>query len=264
MQVSPAPASPLCSHGRVPYDPPVRILFIADIFGAPGRRAVEAHLPRLRDRARARPGGGQRRERRRRRRASPAASPDACTRPAWTRSRSETTPTGSARSTRSWASDDRIVRPANYADQRARARRDGGRRAADGTSVAVINLIGQLYLDAGREPVRGGGRRWSPTPARRAPVVLVDFHAEATSEKVAMGRLLDGSVTAVIGTHTHIQTNDAARAAGRHRLPHRRRHDRPPRLGDRRPHRAGAAPVPDRAAGAVRAGRAATSASRAR
>jgi len=43
----------------------------------------------------------------------------------------------------------------------------------------------------------------------RTPVVLLDFHAEATSEKVAMGRLLDGQATAVIGTHTHIQTNDA-------------------------------------------------------
>ena len=43
----------------------------------------------------------------------------------------------------------------------------------------------------------------------RAKVVLVDFHAEATSEKVALGRLLDGRVTAVIGTHTHVQTNDA-------------------------------------------------------
>ena len=43
----------------------------------------------------------------------------------------------------------------------------------------------------------------------RAPVVIVDFHAEATSEKVAMARWLDGRVTAVIGTHTHVQTNDA-------------------------------------------------------
>jgi calcineurin-like phosphoesterase len=42
-----------------------------------------------------------------------------------------------------------------------------------------------------------------------APVVLVDFHAEATSEKVAMARWLDGRVTAVVGTHTHVQTNDA-------------------------------------------------------
>jgi calcineurin-like phosphoesterase len=44
---------------------------------------------------------------------------------------------------------------------------------------------------------------------RLAPVVVVDFHAEATSEKIAVARLLDGRVTAVIGTHTHVQTNDA-------------------------------------------------------
>ena len=48
----------------------------------------------------------------------------------------------------------------------------------------------------------------------QAPVVVVDFHAEATSEKVAMARWLDGRVTAVIGTHTHVQTNDARIAAG--------------------------------------------------
>ncbi|MGH3031388.1 MAG: YmdB family metallophosphoesterase, partial [Gaiellaceae bacterium] len=44
---------------------------------------------------------------------------------------------------------------------------------------------------------------------RETPVVVVDFHAEATSEKVALARMLDGRVTAVIGTHTHVQTNDA-------------------------------------------------------
>ena len=49
---------------------------------------------------------------------------------------------------------------------------------------------------------------------RRSPIVLVDFHAEATSEKVAMARCLDGRVTAVVGTHTHVQTNDARVLAG--------------------------------------------------
>ena len=44
---------------------------------------------------------------------------------------------------------------------------------------------------------------------RRTPVIVVDIHAEATSEKVALARMLDGNVTAVIGTHTHVQTNDA-------------------------------------------------------
>jgi 2',3'-cyclic-nucleotide 2'-phosphodiesterase len=81
--------------------------------------------------------------------------------------------------------------------------------AANGTEVAVVNLIGQLYLDAAQSPFEVAPRLVAEARAQ-APVVLVDFHAEATSEKVAMGRLLDGTVTAVIGTHTHIQTNDAA------------------------------------------------------
>jgi metallophosphoesterase (TIGR00282 family) len=80
--------------------------------------------------------------------------------------------------------------------------------AADGTRVAVINLIGQLYLDAAQSPFEVVAGLVADARSR-AEVVLVDFHAEATSEKVALGRLLDGRVTAVIGTHTHIQTNDA-------------------------------------------------------
>ena len=58
-----------------------------------------------------------------------------------------------------------------------------------------------------------GRSRWSTSSSRRrgapTPVVVVDFHAEATSEKVAIARWLDGRVTAVIGTHTHVQTSDA-------------------------------------------------------
>jgi calcineurin-like phosphoesterase len=50
--------------------------------------------------------------------------------------------------------------------------------------------------------------------ARTTPVIVVDFHAEATSEKVALARYLDGRVTAVLGTHTHVQTNDARVLAG--------------------------------------------------
>ena len=72
----------------------------------------------------------------------------------------------------------------------------------------MVNLIGRLYLEPAAQPVRDRHPSWWPGRATRADVVMVDFHAEATSEKVAMGRLLDGSATAVIGTHTHIQTND--------------------------------------------------------
>ena len=80
--------------------------------------------------------------------------------------------------------------------------------ARNGVNVAVINLLGSLFLDTPVSP-------WEMVDAlvdeakAAAPVVVVDFHAEATSEKVAMATWLDGRVTAVIGTHTHVQTNDA-------------------------------------------------------
>ena len=80
--------------------------------------------------------------------------------------------------------------------------------ARNGVQVAVINLLGSLFLDTPVSP-------WEIVDSlvddarERTPVVVLDFHAEATSEKVAMARWLDGRVTAVIGTHTHIQTNDA-------------------------------------------------------
>jgi len=81
-------------------------------------------------------------------------------------------------------------------------------QARNGVAVAVVNLLGSLFLDVPRSP-------WEivdelvDDARSRAPVVVVDFHAEATSEKIALARWLDGRVTAVIGTHTHVQTNDA-------------------------------------------------------
>ena len=80
--------------------------------------------------------------------------------------------------------------------------------AADGTPVAVLNLLGWLFLAPAESPFEIVDDLVEE--ARRArQIVLVDFHAEATSEKVAMARWLDGRVTAVVGTHTHVQTNDA-------------------------------------------------------
>jgi metallophosphoesterase (TIGR00282 family) len=102
----------------------------------------------------------------------------------------------------------RILRPANYPDA-APGHGTCVVEAADGTRVAVINLIGSLFLDAAISPFAVAERMVDAARAE-APVVVVDFHAEATSEKVAMGRLLAGRATAVLGTHTHIQTNDAA------------------------------------------------------
>jgi 2',3'-cyclic-nucleotide 2'-phosphodiesterase len=105
------------------------------------------------------------------------------------------------------AKSERVIRPAN-----AGAWTPGNAlavvQARDGVDVAVINLLGSLFLDTPVSP-------WEIVDAlvdeasSRAPVIIVDFHAEATSEKVALARWLDGRVTAVIGTHTHVQTNDA-------------------------------------------------------
>ena len=72
----------------------------------------------------------------------------------------------------------------------------------------MLNLLGSLFLDVPRSP-------WEivdelvDEARRSAAVIVLDFHAEATSEKIAMARWLDGRVTAVIGTHTHVQTSDA-------------------------------------------------------
>ena len=74
--------------------------------------------------------------------------------------------------------------------------------------MAVLNLLGWLFLDAGAGPFEVVDELVEEARAR-APIVVVDFHAEATSEKVAMARWLDGRVTAVVGTHTHVQTDDA-------------------------------------------------------
>jgi len=102
---------------------------------------------------------------------------------------------------------ERVVRPANTGAWTP------GRgltvvEARNGVRVAVLNLLGSLFIDAPVSP-------WEIVDAlvdearAQAPVVVVDFHAEATSEKVALATWLDGRVTAVIGTHTHVQTNDA-------------------------------------------------------
>jgi metallophosphoesterase (TIGR00282 family) len=105
------------------------------------------------------------------------------------------------------ATDERIVRPANYPPG-APGRGLTVRPTADGEEVAVINLAGELFLNSGLSPFRIVDRLVEDAQ-ELADTILVDLHAEATSEKVAMGHYLDGRVTAVVGTHTHVQTSDA-------------------------------------------------------
>jgi len=104
-------------------------------------------------------------------------------------------------------SAERVVRPANLGAS-APGRGLLVAEAADGTAVAVVNLQGSLFLQTPTSPFELVDELVEEARSQ-AKVVVVDFHAEATSEKVALSRLLDGRVTAVIGTHTHVQTSDA-------------------------------------------------------
>jgi 2',3'-cyclic-nucleotide 2'-phosphodiesterase len=184
----------------------VRILFVGDVVGRPGRDAVEGLLPVLRERhevdvcvvngENVANGMG----------ITPrlaelllAAGADAITLGNHTWRRDEIGPY--------LAASQVVIRPANLqadAPGRGLAVVD----ARDGTRVAVINLLGSLFL----EPAHS---MWELVDAlveeasAAAPVVVVDLHAEATSEKVALAAWLDGRVTAVLGTHTHVQTSDA-------------------------------------------------------
>jgi len=74
-----------------------------------------------------------------------------------------------------------------------------------GVDYAVINLMGRVFMNGTNDPFNAADEL---VKGVRAKVILVDFHAEATSEKVAMGWHLDGRVTAVLGTHTHVPTAD--------------------------------------------------------
>ena len=105
------------------------------------------------------------------------------------------------------ADSERVIRPANVSAG-SPGRGLTVAPAADGTPVAVINLLGRLFIDSAVGPFEVVDELVDEA-RKRAQVILIDFHAEATSEKVALPRWLDGRVTAVIGTHTHVQTNDA-------------------------------------------------------
>jgi metallophosphoesterase (TIGR00282 family) len=101
---------------------------------------------------------------------------------------------------------DRIVRPANFL--RSQPGRGYCVVERDGVRLGVVNLSGNLFLRAGR-PAFSEIDAVLHELRGRADHVLVDMHAEATSEKIGMGWHLDGKVTAVVGTHTHVPTADA-------------------------------------------------------
>ena len=99
----------------------------------------------------------------------------------------------------------RLLRPANYPD--APGRGVTTVTARNGVECAVINLQGRVYMPATDCPFRAADRILAELDSN-IRVKFVDFHAEVTSEKMAMGWYLDGRVSAIVGTHTHIPTAD--------------------------------------------------------
>ncbi len=183
----------------------LNILFIADIIGSPGRDAVRALLPALRERhdahlvianvENAAGGFGFNRDSAE---ALSAAGVDVFTggNHLWDRKESV-----------AYVADEpRLVRPANLPPGTPG---EGARifHAADGTTVGVVSLLGRVFMKEADCPFRAMDRVLAELEGR-CQVVFVDFHAETTAEKVAMGWHLDGRVGALVGTHTHVQTAD--------------------------------------------------------
>lgn len=99
-----------------------------------------------------------------------------------------------------------LLRPANFPPG-APGRGWGVFTSSSGASVAVVNLIGRVFMADVDCPFQAGDRLVAEARAA-CPVVVVDMHCDATSEKGAMGWFLDGRVSAVVGSHTHVQTTD--------------------------------------------------------
>jgi metallophosphoesterase (TIGR00282 family) len=105
----------------------------------------------------------------------------------------------------------RLIRPANYPIlSDAPGRGSNLFELQDGRRILVINLLGRVHMDALDDPFAAANRELDSAPLGDvADAVVVDMHAEATSEKMAMGHFCDGRASLVVGTHTHVPTADA-------------------------------------------------------
>jgi metallophosphoesterase (TIGR00282 family) len=181
------------------------LLVIGDVVGKPGRRAVQVLLPRLREQHRAdfvvvnseNSAGGIG--------VSPetadeilAAGADCLTNGNHTFSKREILPY--------FTTECRILRPANYPSG-APGRGMGIFPAGNGRRIAVINLMGRTFMEPLESPFKAADALIAEA-RRQTPFIVIDFHAETTSEKQALGYYVDGKVSAVLGTHTHVQTAD--------------------------------------------------------
>jgi metallophosphoesterase (TIGR00282 family) len=184
----------------------VRLLFVGDVVGRPGREVLARGLPRLR--ARHRPDlvvvNGEN-----------AAGGIGLT-PATAKEIRKAGADVLTGGNHSWdkreivpylADHPEVLRPANFPEGTPGS---GVHvlEAVPGVPVAVLNLQGRVFLDAIDDPFRCADVHLATLSARGTRLVVVDFHAEATSEKIAMGRHLDGRVAAVLGTHTPVPTAD--------------------------------------------------------
>ena len=102
--------------------------------------------------------------------------------------------------------NDDIIRPANF-DEGCPGVGSMILKARNGILVGVINIIGRVYMQPAESPFAVVKKEIEKLK-KKTNIILVDFHAEATSEKVSMGYFLDGEVSAIFGTHTHVQTAD--------------------------------------------------------
>lgn len=184
---------------------PVKILFVGDIVGGPGRQAVTRELHRLIDRYRidlviangenAAGGFGITEEKARE---LFSLGIDVLTSGNHVWDKKESYPY--------LKREERLVRPANYPPETI-GRGSTLVRTAGGVAIGILNLEGRVFMNSLDCPFRAADREIAQLK-EHANIVVVDFHAEATSEKVALGWHLDGKVSAVIGTHTHVQTAD--------------------------------------------------------
>ncbi|MCX5677821.1 MAG: TIGR00282 family metallophosphoesterase [Candidatus Omnitrophica bacterium] len=183
----------------------MNILFIGDIVGSPGRRAVEELVPKIRKREsidfviangeNMAAGSG----------VTPALADelfgygvDVITSGDHIWKRKEMVD--------ELGSDKRILRPANY-PAGAPGFGYGVFESGSGPEIGVINLVGRVFMAAVECPFRTA-KEIIGKIKDRARIIIIDMHAEATSEKIALGYYLDGEASAVLGTHTHVQTAD--------------------------------------------------------
>jgi 2',3'-cyclic-nucleotide 2'-phosphodiesterase len=183
----------------------LRLLFVADVFGRPGRRAAAQHVPRL----------------------IVERQVDFCVINGENAAGGFGLTANIARKLISYGADvittgnhvwdqkdfvshleqaQDVLRPCNYPPG-APGRGSGLFKARDGSTVGVLNLQGRTAMTTIDCPFRAAEREIEALRSH-TPIIFIDFHAEATAEKAALGWHLDGQVSAIVGTHTHVQTAD--------------------------------------------------------